>query len=92
VAAGHAGLRCESQAGQVPSFEHEGKAVVDSDSESEVKAEYLDALEEALGEAEEEPRAATVYYYVPLHTREGVQPRWGREDDWGEVVGYTENG
>jgi hypothetical protein len=92
VAAGQAGLWSDSDGGQGPHCEPDGEAAVASESESKVEAEYLDALEEALGEAEEEARAATVHYYVPPETTEGVQAGWGGEDSWAEVVGYTENG
>jgi hypothetical protein len=92
VAVGQAGLWSDSDAGQGLHCEPKGEAAVASESESEAEAEYLDALEEALGEAEEEPRAATVHYYVPPQAREGVQAGWDGEDNWGEVVGYTENG
>jgi hypothetical protein len=50
----------------------------------------LNQLDQALGKAEEEPRASTIYYYVPPMTRKGVQLGWGDMDDWGEVVGYSE--
>jgi hypothetical protein len=49
-------------------------------------------LDEALAQAEEEPTGSFVHYYVLPLAREAVEPRWGEGDDWGEVIGYSEQG
>jgi hypothetical protein len=92
LAEGDAGCSSESEAAEVPPLEPAQEAPTESDSESQAEEEYLNELEEALAQAEEQPTGSFVHYYVPPLARPAVEPGWDESDDWGEIIGYSEQG
>jgi hypothetical protein len=65
LAKGDAGWESESKAAEVPPPEPAREAPSESDSDSQAEEEYLNELEEALAQAEEQSTGSSVHYYMP---------------------------